>query len=403
MRLSILTIYLKDMKEVLRDRKTLIFMLLLPTLVVPVLMNVMIGFISRAEKKARTETLSFAIFGAEFLPELADAFTEEKGFEKVNIPAPEAIESAISENQIKFGLVIPQEVREQFESGEQVAVQLYYNNASVASRVKDRAGKVIQEVSKRWRSNRLTALGLDTAEERENLLSPITIEEHGTANMREVLGERLGGMLPYLFIIFCFMGAMYPAIDIGAGEKERGTLETLLLAPIRRNRVVLGKFLVIFTTGLTAALLSLTSIGLMLGVKGQEVTGPLGEVIESISVVDLVLIGAMLIPTAAIFASLLLSVSIYAKSFKEASSYCGPLNFLVIIPAFVGLLHWVELDWIRAMVPITNISLAIKELVKGTMNYHMLVAILGSNFIIAGALLVFCTKWFEREAVLFRE
>ena len=403
MRLSILTIYLKDMKEILRDRKTLIFMLLLPTLVVPVLMNVMIGFISRAEKKARTETLSFAIFGAEFLPELADAFTEEKGFEKVNIPAPEAIESAISENQIKFGLVIPQEVREQFESGEQVAVQLYYNNASVASRVKDRAGKVIQEVSKRWRSNRLTGLGLDTAEKRENLLSPITIEEHGTANMREVLGERLGGMLPYLFIIFCFMGAMYPAIDIGAGEKERGTLETLLLAPIRRSRVVLGKFLVIFTTGLTAALLSLTSIGLMLAVKGQEVTGPLGEVIESISVLDLVLIGAMLIPTAAIFASLLLSVSIYAKSFKEASSYCGPLNFLVIIPALVGLLPWVELDWIRAMVPITNISLAIKELVKGTMNYHMLVAILGSNFIIAGALLVFCTKWFEREAVLFRE
>ncbi len=403
MRLSILTIYLKDMKEILRDRKTLIFMLLLPTLVVPVLMNVMIGFISRAEKKARTETLSFAIFGAEFLPELADAFTEEKGFEKVNIPAPEAIESAISENQIKFGLVIPQEVREQFESGEQVAVQLYYNNASVASRVKDRAGKVIQEVSKRWRSNRLTALGLDTAEKRENLLSPITIEEHGTANMREVLGERLGGMLPYLFIIFCFMGAMYPAIDIGAGEKERGTLETLLLAPIRRNRVVLGKFLVIFTTGLTAALLSLTSIGLMLAVKGQEVTGPLGEVIESISVVDLVLIGAMLIPTAAIFASLLLSISIYAKSFKEASSYCGPLNFLVIIPALVGLLPWVELDWIRAMVPITNISLAIKELVKGTMNYHMLVAILGSSFIIAGALLFFCTKWFEREEVLFRE
>jgi sodium transport system permease protein len=391
------------MKEILRDRKTLIFMLLLPTLVVPVLMNVMIGFISRAEKKARTETLNFAIFGAEFLPELADAFTEEKGFEKVNISAPEAIESAISENQIKFGLVIPQEVRKQFESGEQVAVQLYYNNASVASRVKDRAGKVIQEVSKRWRSDRLAALGLDTAEKRENLLSPITIEEHGTANMREVLGERLGGMLPYLFIIFCFMGAMYPAIDIGAGEKERGTLETLLLAPIRRNRVVLGKFLVIFTTGLTAALLSLTSIGLMLAVKGQEVTGPLGEVIESISVLDLVLIGAMLIPTAAIFASLLLSISVYAKSFKEASSYCGPLNFLVIIPALVGLLPWVELDWIRAMVPITNISLAIKELVKGTMNYQMLVAILGSSFIIAGALLVFCTKWFEREAVLFRE
>jgi len=297
MRLSILTIYLKDMKEVLRDRKTLVFMLLLPTLVVPVLMNVMIGFISRVEKKARTETLTYAIFGAEFLPELADAFTEEKGFKKINIPAPDAIESAISEDQIKFGLVIPEAVREQFASGEQVAVRLYYNNASVASRVRDRAGKAIQEVGKQWRSNRLTGLGLDTTEKQESLLNPITIEEHGTANMREVIGERLGGMLPYLFIIFCFLGSMYPAIDIGAGEKERGSLETLLLAPIRRNRVVLGKFFVIFTTGITAALLSLTSIGLMLAVKVKELTGPLGEVIQSISVIDLVLIGAMLIPT----------------------------------------------------------------------------------------------------------
>jgi len=159
MRLSILTIYVKDMKEVMRDRKTLIIMLLIPTLVVPVLLNLMIVFISKAEKKAQTEILSYAIFGAEFLPELGDAFTKEKGFAKVNIPAPEAIESAISKNQIKFVLVIPEAVREQYEKSEQVAVQLYYNNASVASRVKDRASEVIQEISKRWRSNRLTGLG----------------------------------------------------------------------------------------------------------------------------------------------------------------------------------------------------------------------------------------------------
>ena len=403
MRLNILTIYLKEMKEVLRDRKTLIFMVALPTLVVPVLMNVMIGFIVKAEKKARTETLAFAVFGAEHLPDLASAFSEEKGFEKVNLPTQEAIASAIEENKIKFGLVIPQTAPEQFERGEQVAVQFYYNNASVTSKVKNRAGKVIREFSERYRSERLAGLGLDTPQEQEHLLNPITIEEHNTADMREVVGERVGGMLPYLFIIFCFMGAMYPAIDLGAGEKERGTLETLLLAPIRRYQIVLGKFFVIFTTGVTAALLCLTSFGVMLASKGQEITGELGEVIASVSVVDLVLIAAMLIPAAAMFAALLLSVSIYAKSFKEASAYCGPLNFLVIVPAFIAMLPIVKLDWYWAMVPITNISLAIKELIKGTMNYEMLIAILGSSVVIAGALLFFCTRWFEREAVLFRQ
>ncbi len=403
MRLNILTIYLKEMKEVLRDRKTLIFMVALPTLVVPVLMYVMIGFIVKAEKKAQTETLTFAIFGAEHLPDLASAFSEEKGFEKVNIPTQEAIASAIEENKIKFGLVIPQTAPEQLERGEQVAVQFYYNNASVTSRVRNRAGKVIREFGERYRSERLAGLGLDTPQEQEHLLNPITIEEHNTADMREVIGERVGGMLPYLFIIFCFMGAMYPAIDLGAGEKERGTLETLLLAPIRRYQIVLGKFLVIFTTGVTAALLCLTSFGVMLASKGQEITGELGEVIASVSVVDLVLIAAMLIPAAAMFAALLLSVSIYAKSFKEASAYCGPLNFLAIVPAFIAMLPMVKLDWYWAMVPITNISLAIKELIKGTMNYEMLIAILGSSVVIAGALLFFCTRWFEREAVLFRQ
>jgi len=403
MRLNILTIYLKEMKEVLRDRKTLIFMVALPTLVVPLLMNVMIGFIVKAEKKAQTETLTFAIFGGEHLPDLANAFSEEEGFEKVNIPTQEAIASAIEENKIKFGLVIPQTAREQIESGEQVAVQFYYNNASVTSKVKNRAGKVIREFSERYRSNRLAGLGLDTPQEQEHLLNPVTIEEHNTADMREVLGERVGGMLPYLFIIFCFMGAMYPAIDLGAGEKERGTLETLLLAPIRRYQIVLGKFFVIFTTGVTAALLCLTSFGVMLASKGQNITGELGEVIASVNVVDLVLIAAMLIPTAAMFAALLLSVSIYAKSFKEASAYCGPLNFLAIVPAFIAMLPMVKLDWYWAMVPITNISLAIKELIKGTMNYGMLTAILGSSVVIAGALLFFCSRWFEREAVVFRQ
>lgn len=403
MRLNVLTIYLKEMKEVLRDRKTLIFMVALPTLVVPVLMSVMIGFIVKAEKKAQTETLAFAIFGAEHLPDLANAFSEEKGFEKVNIPTQEAIASAIEENKIKFGLVIPQTAPEQFERGEQVAVQFYYNNASVTSKVRNRAGKVIREFGEKYRSERLAGLGLDTPQEQEHLLNPITIEEHNTADMREVIGERVGGMLPYLFIIFCFMGAMYPAIDLGAGEKERGTLETLLLAPIRRYQIVLGKFFVIFTTGVTAALLCLTSFGVMLASKGQKITGELGEVIASVSVVDLVLIAAMLIPTAAMFAALLLSVSIYAKSFKEASAYCGPLNFLAIVPAFIAMLPMVKLDWYWAMVPITNISLAIKELIKGTMNYEMLIAILGSSVVIAGVLLFFCTRWFEREAVLFRQ
>ncbi len=405
MSLNILTIYLKEMKEVLRDRRTLVFMLIMPTVLMPLLMYLLIGFVVKADRKARTEELTYTVFGAENLPELAGEFTDEPDFKKVTVESTDEITSAIEQNKIRFALVIPEKARERLDEGGQVAVQLYYNNASMASMVRNRAGNIIRRVNNKFRSDRLTSLGFETSEQQENLITPITIEAEGTAKEREMLGEHLGGILPYLFIIFCLLGSMYPAIDLGAGEKERGTLETLLLAPIKRRQIVLGKFFVVFTTGVTAALLCITSIGVMLAIKVKDIPGDLElhRVFASVSVIDLVLIAAMLIPTAAIFASVLLSISIYAKSFKEASSYCGPLNFLAIVPAIIAMLPVVKLDWYWAMVPITNISLAIKELIKGTMDYRMLIAILGSSVVIAGALLIFCTKWFERESVLFRE
>ena len=248
-------------------------------------------------------------------------------------------------------------------------------------------------------------MGIDSSQAQNDLVFPIKIENEGTADMREIIGEHAGGFLPYMFIIFCMVGSMYPAIDLGAGEKERGTLETLLLAPIKRSHIVLGKFFVIFTAGVTAALLSLAGMGVMVALNVKKIPAevPVGQVLSSVSIVDILLVASMLIPTAAMFAALLLSVSIYARSFKEASSYCGPLNFLAIVPAIIAVLPVVKLDWYWAMVPITNISLAIKELIKGTMNYEMFIAILGSSFIIAAGLLFFSTKWFERESVLFRQ
>lgn len=407
---NIFTVYRKELKEVLRDRKTLIFMIVFPTVIMPVMMNALVNFMAKTERTARTETLSYAVLGAEHLPDLADAFTPEKGFRRVELPNGAAITAAVSDGTIRFAVVIPDNASRQIGEGKQVKVNLHYDNASVTSKAKERARAVIRDFGQSRRSQRLAALGLASADQQESLLNPVAIEEFGTADKREVVGERVGGMLPYMFIIFCFLGAMYPAIDLGAGEKERGTLETLLLAPVPRSSLVLGKFLVIFTTGVTSALLTLTSLGVWIFLKAMSITKaqgvafPVGkEILGMVDVTDLLLIGLMLIPIAAMFAALLLTVSIYARSFKEASSYCGPLNFLSIVPAFIAILPGVTLTWGWAMVPVTNVSLAIKELVKGTMNYPMLIAILGSSFLMAAAMLFFCAKWFQRESVLFRE
>jgi sodium transport system permease protein len=407
MRNKIVIIYLKELKEVLRDKRTLIFMLIMPTVLVPLLMHIVISFVVKSEKKAETEVLTFAFLGSENLPQLVNEFSNNKEFKQESITSLSDVESAIKYNKIKFALVIPENALEQIEKNKQITVQLYYNNASAASKIRNRVGDVIKKYSEEIRDKRLQVLGLDSFVKRDTMLYPVSIEEKGIAKIREVLGERTGGILPYMFIIFCMMGAMYPAIDLGAGEKERGTLETLLLAPIERYKIVLGKFFVIFTSGVISALLSLAGMGVMLVIEVKNIPPSLSiefwNILSSISIVDLFLIGSMMIPTAAMFAALLLSISIYARSYKEASAYCGPLSFLVIIPAIIAVLPVVKLDWFWSMIPLTNISLAIKELIKGTMNYEMFIAILGSSFIIAAGLLFFSTKWFERESVLFRQ
>ena len=339
---NVIIIYLKEMKEVLRDRKTLIFMLVLPTVVIPLLINGMMSFMMKAEKKARTETISYAIFGGDVLPDLSRKFIEDTGFELKELSSITDIADSIDNGTIKMALEIPADSMRNLEEEEQATVKLYFNNASMSSRVKSRASKLVKEYGEELRQQRLAGLGFDVLSKREALINPLLVEEKGTADMREIMGERVGGMLPYLFIIFAFMGALYPAID-------------------------------------------------------------LGNIISSVGSADLGLIGFMLFPTTAIFAALLMCVSIYAKSFKEAQSYATPLNFLAIIPAVMAMIPGVELNWTTAMIPITNVSLAIKELIKGTMDYTMLIAILGSSTLIALVAIGFCAKWFERESVLFRE
>jgi len=279
---------------------------------------------------------------------------------------------------------------------------LHFDNASMSSKVEDRVEDLVEEFNTELTAARLANLGVPQGEKQESLLEPVRLGKQGTGEIREVIGERIGGMVPYFFIAFCFMGVVYPAIHLGAGEKERGTLETLLLAPIPRHQVVLGKFLAVFCGGIIAVLLNLASLGTWLAIKAGELRGIIGTIIGSIDLLDLVLLALMLIPVAAMFAALLLSASIFARNSAEASTLISPLGIVLIIPAALAMLPGVELNWFWAWVPITNISLAMKELLKGTMDYTMLVAILTSSTLIAGGLLFFCAKWFNRENVLFR-
>jgi sodium transport system permease protein len=223
-------------------------------------------------------------------------------------------------------------------------------------------------------------------------------------------------MIPYLFILLCFTGAMYPAMDLTAGEKERGTMETILCSPVARVHLVLGKFLMVLTASLATVVWSLISMGATFLLGGMLLAGSMGggmaaaaksggarlSVLPVLDPVGTLMVLAMVLPVAVLFSAVLMALSLFARSLKEAQSYVSPLLIVIIVPAMMGLLPGVELNARLALVPILNLALVSKELVSGVFHWNYLALIFGSTCVYAALALGFSVRMFNREEVLFR-
>lgn len=395
-------VFKKELLELLRDRKTLFFMIALPLLLFPLIFGAFGFFASKAVKEAETKVLKYAIVGGEYAKGLSDSLAAASDkFELVEVGADADFTQLIRDETIDFALKVPSNYDQPLLEGGQATLVLVLNDAGlnmVQSRVKELVDSQVEDK----RRQAFDALALNDFQQ-TGLLKPVVIEKEDVADSRENWGEKIGGFLPYILFLLCLQGAMYPATDMGAGEKERGTLETLLISPTERHKLVLGKFLTIAFAGVTCALMTILSMAVWGVVLSQGMAiKVVGEFMSAISVLDFVLMFLMLAPIAAIFAALLLSLSIYARSFKEAQSYMGSLIMVAILPIVMAMMPGVDLKGGWAWVPITNVALAIKELIKGTMDYVSLFAIFGSTVMIAGALIAFCVYWFNQEKVLFR-
>ncbi|OUL56734.1 ABC transporter permease [Pseudoalteromonas ulvae] len=397
-------VFLKELRELLRDKKTLLFVVALPVLVFPIIFGLMGFLMSQATLEAEQKVHTYAIANEAYAPEFAKELFYHKSFEqsKEQFETIEQMKQAVRDGKIDVGIMIPIEPREKLASGEQSTWQVIYNDASSINFIFSRIKEAIENFSGTLQAEQFSLLGVQE-QAQVALLKPIEIEKVDTANKRENLGEKLGALIPYLLIPLVLAGASYPAIDLGAGEKERGTLETLLLTPVTRTELVLGKFLTVLTSSLATASITVISMGVWMSVISHFVElKALKEAVGNIGVVDLSLILLLLIPLAAVFSSIVLAISIYARTFKEAQNYMGPLSMVAFMPLIVAMMPNMELTFKTAMIPVTNVALAIKELLKGTVDYSLVGMIFLATLVLAGALMAFCVHWFKKESVLFR-
>jgi sodium transport system permease protein len=397
-------VFLKELKELLRDRKTLLFVVALPVAIFPIIFALMGFLMSKAAIEAEQKVHTYAIINAQYAPEFKDKLFYHKNFKLVegDFKTVDDLKTAVQNEVIDVGIVITDDARSSLESGKSNSWQVVFNDSSSLSFIFARIKEMAEEFSQTLQSEQFSKLGI-AIEHQEALLNPVVLEKVDTADLRENLGEKLGALIPYLLIPLVLAGASYPAIDLGAGEKERGTLETLLLTPISRTELVLGKFFTVLFTSLATALITVASMGIWMKMAGNffEVE-KITDAFSMLGFADFALILLLLIPLACVFSSLVLAISIYARSFKEAQNYMGPLSMLAFLPLIVAMMPNMELSMSTAMVPITNVALAIKEILKGTVDYSYVGMIFIATAVLAGLLMTACVHWFKKEEVLFR-
>jgi sodium transport system permease protein len=390
-------IFRKEFTDTIRDRRTLFVMVIFPLLLIPMLMLVVTKLQTSSMKKAEERILRVGVVTNGNAMGLADALLQRSGLRVTEgIPADSA-EALIRNDSLDAVVVISPDFDQAIAAMRTATVRLYFKSSEDYDMVKRRLTSVLNEYEKTLTAARFRKLNLD-----EQIVNPLKIEEHDVATAKERIGKAVGGMLPYFFVIFSFMGAMYPAIDLAAGEKERGTMETLLTAPVSRFQILIGKFSVVVLAGIVSAGVSM--LGMYVAVRQvREIPAELLDVIMGIlDVQTIVLVVLLLLPLTVFFAAFLLSLSMFAKSYKEAQSLISPLTIVVILPVLVGLMPGLVLDSVTALVPVLNVSLATKEIIAGTMKVPLLAEVFGSLMVLAALSLWGCKKWFEREETIFR-
>ena len=390
-------IFKKEMMDTLRDRRTLVVMIIIPLLLFPLLMTLSTKIMMKQKKEAQEKTLALAIITNDNADGFYKLLNETKGIKLKEGLTEEQIQEQIKSGKLDFGLVISSEFDRMVAENKQGLVTFYLKSSQETKITGQRIEKLLDQYESGLIDSRFKELDLDV-----NISKAITLKKNDIATVQEKLGEAIGGLLPYIFVIFCFMGTMYPAIDLAAGEKERGTIETLLASPANRMQIVMGKFLVVFLAGISSVAISF--FGLFLAVRSTpEIPDALlNLLLQVLNAKTIILVLTLLIPLALFFAAVLLSMSIFAHTFKEAQSIITPLNIVVIVPVFIGLFPGIKLNAATALIPILNVSLATKEIIAGTFKTAVLLEVYLSLFVLAAIALFFCAQWFKREEVIFR-
>ncbi|MDR3390002.1 MAG: ABC transporter permease [Rudaea sp.] len=348
-----LIVFLKEVRENLRDRRTVINTLVTGPLMAPLIFVLMMQTLVTRELDKAEKPLPLPVAGAEYAPNLVAVLKQQN----IDVqPAPADAERAVREQDADVVLRIPQDFPANWKKGEPAQVEIVYDQSQRdASGSVSRLRGVLERYSEQTAALRLVARGLSPS-----VIRPLTIADRDQSTPQS-RSSNLFSILPYFFILGGFIGGMALAIDTTAGERERQSLEPLLANPVSRWQILAGKLGATTAFAITTVLLSI----LAFAVVGQFMpTEKIGMTLQ-IGPRFVVCTVLVMLPLAALLATLQTLVAAFAKSYREAQTYISLLMFVPMIPTLLLTLMPVKAQaWMYA-VPLMGQQIVITRLLRG--------------------------------------
>jgi sodium transport system permease protein len=441
----------RELRDQLRDRRTIFMIAVLPVLLYPILGTALFQFAGFTEKPS-----TVGIVGDKYLPDVAltslgfgpppaaafftvtpitpcpgaaigavalfrtsQAFTDyppllidkripSSYFEtahdalllRVEV-VPDDGRAALENKLIDLLLIVPADFVSQLNSGRVPVLELTYRENDESSK---QAAKRLYPVLGRWKHRlseaRFLKQGLPPTYDEPFVVRDPERAKPSEELAREGLLDMLVRLFPFLLVMWSLAGALYPAVDLCAGEKERGTMETLLISPASREEIVWGKFLTIWIFSTATALLNLASMGATAWQFSNMLTH---DVLRPVAIVWCIVLA---LPLSAFFSAVCLAVGVYARSSKEGQYYLMPL-FLATMPLiFLSLAPGVELNPFYSLIPVTGVALLMQRLMTVSLDqvpWLYFLPVLAPMVLYSWLALRWAIEQFKREEVLFRE
>lgn len=389
-------LFKREIRDILRDKKTMVMMILLPLVLYPLLI-VGMAMVSSAIIQSQAEKSYLVAFEKceDLEKEIVTILKEEE--EKIGYKV-----KAVEEDNCKEALEAQEIDAYLAVDGKEVGI--YYLSAKEKSATAYRAlDEAIDIYADGLTDQQLKDAGLDA----DVILNPIELKEHDLSSTEESIGSALGAFMPFFIVTMILLGAIYPAIDVTAGEKERGTLETLLTLPVTNFEMIMSKFLAVSCIACTAAFINVLSMsGAMAFLVSSSLAADanMSVDINFAKFVPGILITIVVMMVFALFVTAAcMCTCVFAKNFKEANNYSTPILMVFMFASYAPVLPDMELTAKTAAIPIVNVALLVAGLFEFNYNYALFGVVLVSNVVYSLLTVMVLGRIYNSEAVLFSE